>query len=525
MPRFTIVIPTRARADTLVYSLRTATAQDYDGLEILVHESGDDAATSEVIRSAGDARVRHVKTIEPVSMTENWERALGCAEGEFITFLGDDDGLLPRACATAARILEDHPAELLTWRPASYYWPRHVDPASRSRMMLYLGDADVLEEHSSRVALELFYRHRIDYSELPMIYNSFVSRGAVDRASRATGSYFFGAAPDVASGIANAFFSETFLLSGRPLSCAGLSHHSTGNRMFIGDEASRRSAVAAAGIRAESPRNLRTFLGEEMLAAKQRMFPDGLPSFRWRDFLWWVLQGAQTSRAEYEAVLTEARRIARDAGVSIDDWVDPPQEDAKSAPPQGVRRAGDGLLFDVDCSEAGCANIFDVVRLLAALVPACPPTRFVRVEPPETGVGGNAETTLQFCRGGNGLLFLAHGWSEPEPWGVWSLGRTAEVIIPIVKRPRAASLRIRGRTLAHAARPPARVWLSINGVRALGIEGVVALDVDRHAFARGELVVGFEIESPRSPAQDGISGDTRRIGFGLEEITLACEFS
>src|ERR1700704_2292302 len=104
MPEFSVVIPTRARPDTLAHSLRTAVEQSYKDIEIIVHESGDDPATAETVAAIGDHRTRHLKTGQPVSMTENWERALDAATGEYITFIGDDDGLTSDACDIASSI-------------------------------------------------------------------------------------------------------------------------------------------------------------------------------------------------------------------------------------------------------------------------------------------------------------------------------------------------------------------------------------------------------------------------------------
>ncbi|MEY2528786.1 MAG: hypothetical protein QOJ05_876, partial [Verrucomicrobiota bacterium] len=106
MPLFSVVIPTRARPDTLRHALRTVVAQSEQDLEIIVHESGDDPATASVLSQFDDHRIRSFKTVEPVRMTENWERALQAATGEYLFFLGDDDGLLPEACTIARRILE-----------------------------------------------------------------------------------------------------------------------------------------------------------------------------------------------------------------------------------------------------------------------------------------------------------------------------------------------------------------------------------------------------------------------------------
>lgn len=70
MPKFSIIIPTRQRPDTLRFALQTAVTQDFDDVEILVHESGDDPSTAEVVSEVGDQRTRHLQTVDPVPMSE-----------------------------------------------------------------------------------------------------------------------------------------------------------------------------------------------------------------------------------------------------------------------------------------------------------------------------------------------------------------------------------------------------------------------------------------------------------------------
>jgi len=535
MPKFSIVIPTRARADTLIHALRTVTDQDYDDLEILVHESGDDAATASVVAAAADRRVRHIKTVQPVSMTENWERALRCAAGDYITFIGDDDGMLPDACTVAARILSHNPVELLSWRPACYFWPKYVVEQRRNRLIVHLHQPDVIEEHSSRAALELFYRFRSDYSHLPMIYNSFVSRALVQRVQAKAGCYFIGSAPDVTSGIVNALFSECFLVAGRPFSASGLSHHSTGDRMyFSGDDSSRRDAIAEAFCANDGgapSRNLRLFLGDEMLQVKQRLFPNEAPSLHYRNLFWSALQSLNDTPWEYAAMLGEIRQVAARHGESVEAWIEPPQPAIPAAPAQGIRAVSDGVLMDIDCSRAGIANIHEITRLLSALLPAVESPTRVRLREPVRSVAPDRATVLTFGRDGNGLLFLGYGWSESEEWGVWSLGRGCEVVLPFCGRPAGSvAMRINGRMLIHARRLRARGVIFCNGRRikefAASCERSnisIQLSVLPADFAHGEVVIGFEIEAPCSPAEDGISVDTRRLGFGLEEIVITCE--
>ena len=51
MPRFSIVIPTRQRADTLKFAIETALAQTHPDFEVVVQNNGNDQATNDVVAS------------------------------------------------------------------------------------------------------------------------------------------------------------------------------------------------------------------------------------------------------------------------------------------------------------------------------------------------------------------------------------------------------------------------------------------------------------------------------------------
>ena len=56
-------------------------------------------------------------------MTDNWELALQHASGDFITYIGDDDGPLPDAIEIAEEIHQVWPNTILSWKPIVYFWP------------------------------------------------------------------------------------------------------------------------------------------------------------------------------------------------------------------------------------------------------------------------------------------------------------------------------------------------------------------------------------------------------------------
>ena len=49
VPRYSVVIPTLARADTLEHALATVLTQTLDDFEVVVQNNGDDAATLELV--------------------------------------------------------------------------------------------------------------------------------------------------------------------------------------------------------------------------------------------------------------------------------------------------------------------------------------------------------------------------------------------------------------------------------------------------------------------------------------------
>jgi hypothetical protein len=277
-------------------------------------------------------------------------------------------------------------------------------------------------------------------------------------------------------------------------------------------------------------RNLKLFLGDEMLNVKKRLFPDAEPRFHYRNLLWSALHSLNDMPGEYPVLLAELRDAASRSGVSIEAWIEPPQKRSPVAPAQGIRAISDEVLMDIDCSRAGIANIHEVTRLLGALLPSFETPELIRLREPVQSIFPDQNTLLKFGRDGNGLLFLGYGWSESEQWGVWSLGRSSEVVLSFSGRPvRSVDVRVDGRMLVRADGSRSRGAILCSGRRIKEFEASregsnisLRLSVPPGEFANGELVIGFEIETPWSPAEDGISSDTRRLGFGLEEISITC---
>lgn len=89
------VIPTRDRPELLLRATRSALAQTYKNLEVVVVIDGWSAATSKALESIVDKRLRVVTLNQSVGGGAARNEGVQHAKGDWIAFLDDDDEWLP----------------------------------------------------------------------------------------------------------------------------------------------------------------------------------------------------------------------------------------------------------------------------------------------------------------------------------------------------------------------------------------------------------------------------------------------
>jgi glycosyltransferase involved in cell wall biosynthesis len=532
---FSIVIPTRARPDTLRHAVRTVLAQTDGDFELIVHESGDDPAVSAAVAEFDDPRIRFFKTGEPVRMTENWERALAHVHGDYVLFIGDDDGLFPDACAIARGILDAKPGHVLSWLPASYFWPRYFDPDVANWVSAACGKQLLCTLKDSRSLLEMVYRFRATYSDLPMIYNAFVPRTLIERVRGLHGRYFAGSAPDVTSGLANLFFTEHYLHCNRPLSINAASHHSTGHALIrTGNAKMQARAVATAfGDYPFHPTLVPTFhwtlaFANEMLLAKEKFFPSDEPRLDYARMLEEAARTASEVPGQYDVTVAQCRAVAEKNGLALDEsHLLPPEPLPKPARQDRREEQAGTVCVDLDGSSRGFANVCDAATaLVAQLPPAGIPTFSIeaghirRIDP---SIGNSV--TLDFSLTGNGTLILGRGWSVTEHWGVWSIGTRAELVFPLEK---GFSGTFAFHVTGSVFSPPRAMTFCLKQGESIVLrreldvtEPRVAVElpaIEIEADGTLDLIIG--ITEGKTPMQAGICPDPRRVGFGLERVVI-----
>ncbi|HEY4343307.1 MAG TPA: glycosyltransferase family 2 protein [Parvibaculum sp.] len=250
-PKITVVIPTRERADVFASALRTVTTQDYDNLEILVSDNLSGDATEEIARNTGDPRVRYLNTGKRLSMSHNWEFALSHVTGDWVTIVGDDDGLLPSALRNVAEFMRASDALAIQSATCKYRWPGNNGKGyGHIRVPMRQGH----EIRSSKRWMEKVLRGRANYIELPILYTGgFARMTLLHELKRKTGAFYKSRIPDVYSGFAIASLIPTYAFSHAPFAISGISKHSTGVDAYSKGDKSAQSPAQKFALEENMP--------------------------------------------------------------------------------------------------------------------------------------------------------------------------------------------------------------------------------------------------------------------------------
>jgi hypothetical protein len=370
MPRITVVIPTRERADTLYHTLRTLVSQKYEDCEILVSDNASSDNTKSVVDSFSDPRVRYIDTGSRLSMSDNWEFALGHVRGEFVTYIGDDDGFVPGAIGRAMKLIDDSGLDALVWDKAQYAWPDHVNEDTRNRLYFRPGN-DLVRVVEGRRKLRQVLLFRELYERLPCLYNGVVRTSLLTSLrDRSTNGIFFNSiSPDIYSAIALSATIGRYLLSEYPFTVNGASRHSNGSSM--GRDGKNQNSAAAKFLSENSRQydqrlllcpSVATAVAGEFLLAGQFLPDLELGDLHWGHYIQMLIRTAQTSPRR-EEILASASHTAKAMGIKLKT-----SGGGTPSPPSRQRVGVHGDTLVAKLPETVVSNIYDACQVVGGFL-------------------------------------------------------------------------------------------------------------------------------------------------------------
>jgi glycosyltransferase involved in cell wall biosynthesis len=152
-PLVSVVVPVLNGERHVGTCLASVLSQTYRDLEVVVSLNASRDATSDVVRSFDDTRLRILP--EPpsiLSVHENWTRALSAANGELVKLVCHDDVLLPDGVRIQTELLQRHPSAVLVSGRRRIIDDNGATVIAARGLGTLLGPADTREVGASEIA-------------------------------------------------------------------------------------------------------------------------------------------------------------------------------------------------------------------------------------------------------------------------------------------------------------------------------------------------------------------------------------
>jgi glycosyltransferase involved in cell wall biosynthesis len=232
--KFSVLLPTRNRLDLLSKAIETVCRQDYDDWEIIVSDNFSEEDVSGYIDLLGDSRIKYLRTNSFIPVTENWNNALNCSNGDYIIMLGDDDCLMRGYFSTLSRLIVEFDSPDFIYTSAFLYAYPNVIPDLPDGFLRTYNKRRIFQAENKPFWLErnkaiefvedsLNFRVTFDYN----MQFSLVSRKLVNEIKQ-YGQFYQSPYPDYYASNAIMLKANRILIVPKPLVTIGISPKSFG---------------------------------------------------------------------------------------------------------------------------------------------------------------------------------------------------------------------------------------------------------------------------------------------------------
>ncbi|MBW8049757.1 MAG: glycosyltransferase family 2 protein [Cytophagales bacterium] len=249
MPLINIIIPTRERADTLYWTIKTCLNQNYNNYKIWVSDNCSTDNTAEIVHNFNNPKIIYLKTPKRFSMTHNWEFALDHIESGYVTFIGDDDGLVPDTLINIAYIIKKHHIDVIKCDPTVYHWPkssmehrRGVLYARLLKSYFFIDSQKALNHTAKKLEITLpgFRMGKC----IPILYHGGIaSMDIINKIKQRDTTFFHSSIPDCYAGMILAGEVDKYIFCHYPFAICGISHHSSSMSNYFRNDKEKSASV------------------------------------------------------------------------------------------------------------------------------------------------------------------------------------------------------------------------------------------------------------------------------------------
>jgi len=233
-PMFSILLPSRNRLELLRHAIASVIAQGDQDIEIIVADNASSDDYASYLSQLSRVTIVYERCDTPISVTANWNRALGLADGEYVIMLGDDDALTPNLLRDLRAIIERFDRPEVVYMMAYHYAYPGVFPHAPAGYFRSVNNSPLFDmakgpfllepEVGRRLARKAFrFRHDISFNAQHYVWRrDFMSKNA-----RETG-FFQSPYPDYYASFVTFFAAERMVVLPSPRVIIEISRSSFG---------------------------------------------------------------------------------------------------------------------------------------------------------------------------------------------------------------------------------------------------------------------------------------------------------
>ena len=224
-PLLSVVVPTKDRYKYLKHLIKLIQSYNSNEWEIVVQDNTDDnTEIVEFLKGLNYSGCKYFHEKGQLPMTTNADKAILHSEGEFVCFLGDDDGICPNAIEYC-KIMKAKGYDAMRSTLADYFWPDAVSKydGAQGKLRIPKTTKEISILESEEVLSDVIKRGFIDRGNLPSVYHGIASRASLNKIYEKCGTFFPGQSPDISNGVAMSLVMDRFMMVNDIVTVSGAS--------------------------------------------------------------------------------------------------------------------------------------------------------------------------------------------------------------------------------------------------------------------------------------------------------------
>lgn len=203
-PLLSIVVPTKDRYQYLKKLIQLVDGFNSSEVELVIQDNSDDNSSFvEYLNEINKDFIKYYYQKGQIPMSKNSDFAILHSSGEYVCFIGDDDGVTIDII-DCVKYMKKEGVEAIRSVSASYCWPevganRFVQMGSR---VDYDKPGKIETLNPEETLIDIVGKGFINRGEMPLVYHGIVARDTLDRIYKIGGTYFPGSSPDISNGVA-----------------------------------------------------------------------------------------------------------------------------------------------------------------------------------------------------------------------------------------------------------------------------------------------------------------------------------